>query len=141
MEAQEAAATAAVALAEAAKVAARMALALAVVERVAVGLRRWWKEGGGEAMEARAAAVWAAVERVGEAVARLVKEAEEREAAAMEAARSVRWGRRVGECGSKGGGGWKEQQGSSSSDLNPPRHGRFVSDPTQVQHIISILGG
>ena len=37
--AQEAAATAAVALAEAAKVAARMALALAVVERVAVGLR------------------------------------------------------------------------------------------------------
>ena len=79
----------AVALAEAAKVAARMALALAVVERVAVGLRRWWKEGGGEALEARAAAVWAAVERVGEAVARLVKEAEEREAAAMEAARSV----------------------------------------------------
>ena len=74
--------------------------------------------------------MWAVAERVGEAVA-------ER----MEAARSVRWERRVGECGSKGGGGWKEQQGSSSSDLNPPRHGRFVSDPTQVQHIISILGG
>ena len=131
VEAQEAAAMAAVALAEAAKVAARMALALAVVERVTVGL----------ATEARAAAVWAVAERVWEAVSRAVKEAEEREAAAMEAARSVRWGRRVGECGSKGGGGWKEQQGSSSSDLNPPRHGRFVSDPTQVQHIISILGG
>ena len=103
--------TAAVALAEAAKVAARMALALALVERVAAGL----------ATEARAAAVWAVAERVWEAVSRAVKEAEDREAAAMEAARSVRWGRRVGECGSKGGGGWKEQQGSSSSssDLNP----------------------
>jgi hypothetical protein len=39
--------------------------------------------------EARAAAVWAVAERVGEAVSRAVKEAEEREAAAMEAARSV----------------------------------------------------
>jgi hypothetical protein len=46
-------------------------------------------EGGGEATEARAAAVWAVAEWVGEAVARAVKEAEEREAAAMEAARSV----------------------------------------------------
>ena len=57
---------------------------------------------------------WAVAERVGEAVARAVNEAEEREAAAMEVAEAqeaaamdgwrrrprcgARWGRRVGEC-------------------------------------------